>query len=448
MASIFQIFTKFQSTCLVFTVIYSLTISGHVGAEKLDTAVNYECAIITGYWPYTKCLDLVLSCPKGTLISIANGLHGRTDRWTPTCNAQYFNCGSRNNCCADLQQYHAIQMLQKDKNNLAKTCNQNLQCKYQWQSSDTTMGHNQYMLVSYRCNRETTIHSSRPTTTPHFTTKVVTIGPPAAAKKTSVDRGTSTVINTPLLLTTTQNISTNSIKYSNTLPKQYGVPMVAVVVPSAVLSIGVGIGIFIFCRKRCKRNERSMAVHFKSDRSQRNPTRANNNYDSISDVVENKSKPNHIVGCNELNTRYRDDIKTNDGYSSDVFSHTYFILDGQTRRATIEPELVPKKDTDGNSEANALDDDYNRIRFTQNRIRLDPNYDTMNKLPYVVGIEEKGEYDNMNGNQRRLSNDIDYSYINLHVRDDSVGKSCDTYSHLHISDDKKSFENVSDTVEY
>ena len=97
---------------------------------------------------------------------------------------------------------------------------------------------------------ETTTHPSRPTSTSHFTTKLVTIGPQASAKKTYIGRGTSTVINTPLWLTTTQNISTKSIRYSYTLPKQSGVPVVAVVVPSTLLSIGVGIGIFIICRKR------------------------------------------------------------------------------------------------------------------------------------------------------------------------------------------------------
>ena len=125
--------------------------SGHAGTGKLDTAANYECAIITGYWPYIKCLDLVLSCPKGTLISIANGLHVQTDRWNPICNSQYFTCSSRNNCCTDLRQHHAIKMSQKDKKNLSKTCNQNVRCNYQWQSSGTILGLNQYMLVSYHC---------------------------------------------------------------------------------------------------------------------------------------------------------------------------------------------------------------------------------------------------------------------------------------------------------
>ena len=207
---------------------------------------------------------------------------------------------------------------------------------------------------------------------------------------------------------------------------------------------------FKFSVSRRKANEQSMAVHSQSDHLQRNPARANINYDSISDVVENQSKPYHIAGCtcNEPTTRYHNDIKTNDSYSSDLFGHTYFILEGQTQCATIEPEQVQKKDTEGNSKANALDDDYNRIRFTPDSIRLDPNYDTMNKLSYVVGIDEKGEYCNMNGSHRGLSNAIDYSNINLHVRDDSVGESGDIYSHLQISGDKKSFENVTDTVEY
>ena len=184
------------------------------------------------------------------------------------------------------------------------------------------------------------------------------------------------------------------------------------------------------------------------DISQRNPIHANNNYESKSYVVETHSEPNDIVRCNEQTPSRLEDVKTNDVYSSDMSSHTYVNLEVQDQYTSNDPKQVLTQAPEEKFEATALDDDYNRIRFTQNSVRNDQNYDTMDKLQYVGGIEEKGEYSNINDSQRKLSNDIDYSHINLHERDDLVGEVGETYSHLHGSDDKRSFENVINNVEY